>query len=185
VTANIARPLGATTTEHRVYIEGRTPQPAVASPRLAPTPTHTRTRFRAFGAGHSSCFVAPAMDERASTQRNSFIRLQPAVVMLVRVASWEESPLCLHDLPARVVRVRHPLPARERIRITKPAVIIVGAGVRPKDFELLVDEAYFLGAAVMQLGQVPPSRLRLWIGLMLDKVGQRRTAQTQPMRAAK
>jgi len=124
------------------------------------------------------------MDERTPTQRSSFVRYQPHVVMLVRVASWEESPLCLDDLPARVVRVRHPLPARERIRITKPAVIIVGAGVRPKDFELLVDEAYFLGAAVMQLGQVPPGRLRVWIGLTLEQVGQRRAAQTQRMRAA-
>jgi len=123
------------------------------------------------------------MDERPSTQRDSFFRLQPAVVMLVRVASWEESPLCLQDLPARVVRVRHPLPARERMRIMKPAVIIVGASVRPKDFELLVDEAYGLDAAVMQLGQVPFGKLRLWIDMMLDKVGQRR-APTQRMRAA-
>ena len=123
------------------------------------------------------------MDERASTQRNSFFRLQPPVVMLVRVASWEESPLCLQDLPARVVRVRHPLPARERMRIMKPAVIVVGASVRPKDFELLVDEAYGLDAAVMQLGQVPFGKLRLWIDMMLDKVGQRR-APTQRMRAA-
>jgi hypothetical protein len=122
------------------------------------------------------------MDEGAPTQRSSFIRL-PAVVMLVRVASWEESPLCLHDVPARIVRVRHPMPARERMRITKPAVIIVGAGVRPKDFELLVEEAYALDAAVMQLGQVPYGKLRMWIGMMLDKVGQRR-APTQRMRAA-
>jgi hypothetical protein len=97
--------------------------------------------------------------------------------MLVRIEPWEESMLLLRDLHTRVIRVRHPLPACERMRVTKPAVIIVGASVRPRDFELLVDEAYELRAAVLQVGQVPFGKLRTWIAMALDKVSQRRAAE--------
>jgi hypothetical protein len=111
------------------------------------------------------------------TKRDSYVRLQPEVVMLVRIEPWEESMIPLRDMHARVVRVRHPLPACERMRIQKPAVIIVGAGVRTQDFELLVDEAYELRAAVLQVGQVPIGKLRTWIATVLDRVRQRRAAE--------
>jgi hypothetical protein len=117
------------------------------------------------------------MEQAPSTKRDSYVRLQPDVVMLVRIEEWEESMLLLRDLNTKVVRVRHPLPAVERMRVQKPAVIIVGASVRPKDFELLVDEAYELRAAVLQVGQVPFGKLRTWIAMALDKVRQRRTAE--------
>lgn len=117
------------------------------------------------------------MDFLPPSPRDSFVRLQPDAVMLVRVEPWEESMLLLRDLGAEVVRVRHPLPACERMRVTKPAVIIVGAGVRAKDFELMVDEAYELRAAVLQIGHVPFGKLRSWIATALDKVRERRAAE--------
>jgi hypothetical protein len=119
------------------------------------------------------------MEQLPSSPRDSFVAIKPDVVMLVRIEPWEESMLLLRDMNAHVVRVRHPLPACERMRVTKPAVIIVGASVRPKDFELLVDEAYELRAAVLQVGQVPFGKLRTWIGLALDKVRQRRAAEEE------
>jgi hypothetical protein len=119
------------------------------------------------------------MDQAPPTVRDSFVRLQPDVVMLVRVEAWEEQMLLLRDLGAQVVRVRHPLPACERMRVVKPAVIIVGAGVRTKDFELMVDEAYELRAAVLQMGQVPFGRLRTWIATALDRVRARRKAEAE------
>lgn len=117
------------------------------------------------------------MEQMHPAKRDSFVRLQPDVVMLVRVEAWEEQMLLLRDVGARVVRVRHPLPACDRMRVTKPAVIIVGAGVRPQDFERLVDEAYELRAAVLQVGHVPWGRLRAWIATALDKVRERRAAE--------
>ncbi len=70
--------------------------------------------------------------------------------------------------------MKHPMPARERMRVTRPAVVIAGAGVRTRDFELLVDEAYELRAAVLQLGQVPPKKLQEWIEKAIDTVRARR-----------
>ena len=117
------------------------------------------------------------MEQAPSTKRDSYVGLRPDVVMLVRIEPWEESMLLLRELNTQVVRVRHPLPACERMRVQKPAVIIVGASVQPRDFELLVDEAYELRAAVLQVGQVPFGKLRSWIAMALDKVRQRRTAE--------
>ncbi len=117
------------------------------------------------------------MEPMPPTKRDSFVRIQPDVVMLVRVEPWEESMLLLRDLDVQVVRVRHPLPACERMKVTKPSVVIVGAGVRTKDFELIVDEAYELRAAVLQVGQVPWGKLRAWVTMALDKVRQRREAE--------
>jgi hypothetical protein len=117
------------------------------------------------------------MEQAPLTKRDSYVRIQPQSVMLVRIEPWEESMLLLRDLNTQVIRVRHPLPACERMRVTKPAVIIVGASVRPRDFELLVDEAYELRAAVLQVGQVPFGKLRTWIAMALDKVSQRRAAE--------
>lgn len=123
------------------------------------------------------------MEQMRPAHRDSFVGIKADMVMLVRVEPWEESMLLLQDVNAGVVRVRHPLPACERMRVMKPAVVIVGAGVRPKDFELIVDEAYELRAAVLQVGQVPWGKLRAWIAMALDKVRGRReaeVAQQQP-----
>lgn len=119
------------------------------------------------------------MEPMLPSKRNSFVRIQPDVVMLVRVEPWEEAMLLLRDLDVEVVRVRHPLPACERMKITKPSLIIVGAGVRTKDFELVVDEAYELRAAVLQVGQVPWGKLRTWMNMALDKVRERRAAELE------
>jgi len=114
--------------------------------------------------------------EPPRTSRESFFRPKQEAVMLVRVEPWEEGPLLLRELPVRVLRVRHPIPACARMRLTRPAVVVAGARVREADFELLVDEAYGLHAAVMQVGQVPWSNLRTWIATALDQVRRRRAA---------
>ena len=119
------------------------------------------------------------MEQVRSALRNSFVGIKVDEVMLVRVEPWEESMLLLQDIEANVVRVRHPLPACERMRVVKPAVIIVGASVRAKDFGLIIDGAYELRAAVLQVGQVPWGKLRAWIGMALDKVRERRAAELE------
>ena len=118
------------------------------------------------------------MEQMPPAKRHSYVRLQPDVVMLVRMEAWEEQMLLLRDITAEVVRVRHPLPACDRMRVMKPAVIIVGASVRPADFERVVDEAYELRAAVLQVGHVPWGKLREWIGTALERVRERRAAET-------
>lgn len=137
------------------------------------------TWFRALGGGIARALYPVAMEQSVAAKRVSYVDIKTDdVVMLVRVEAWEESMLLLQDIDARVVRVRHPLPACERMRVQKPAVIIVGASVRPKDFELLVDEAYELRAAVLQVGQVPWGKLRAWVGMALEKIRSRRAAET-------
>jgi hypothetical protein len=73
-------------------------------------------------------------------------------VLLVRVAADEEADSGVNELALRVLRVRHPLPARERIRVMRPSLIVVGRGVREVDVDLLRDGAREIGAETLELG---------------------------------
>jgi len=49
-----------------------------------------------------------------------------------------------------VLYVRHPLPACERIRVTKPLVVVIGPSVRSFDVDLVVEAASLVSAPVIE-----------------------------------
>ena len=46
--------------------------------------------------------------------------------------------------------MRHPLPACERIRVTKPLVVVIGPSVRSFDVDLVVEAASLVSAPVIE-----------------------------------
>ena len=106
------------------------------------------------------------------------LRVEPPAVMLVRIAAGEEPrELALDDLFVRVLRVRHPVPACQRIRITRPHVVIFGESVRLADRALLLEEAKLVGAAVLPLSSmINRQALGAWLRNAMELVAQRRAA---------
>jgi hypothetical protein len=85
----------------------------------------------------------------------SGLRLKASTCILLVRAHPDEEARCLaalDDLTARVLRVRHPLPACQRIRVVRPTVVVVGRGVRDEDARLLIDAAREAGSEVVELG---------------------------------
>ena len=85
--------------------------------------------------------------------RISGVWLKGPCVMLVRIEAGAELPE--FDLEGRrleVVRVRHPLPACQRMSILRPRIVVVGESVREWDVALLQAQAKKIGAAVLRLG---------------------------------
>ncbi len=73
-------------------------------------------------------------------------------VLLVRIAEGEEPPeLKLHELPVRVLRTRHPLPACVRIRVVHPHVVVVGRSVMPGFLPELLRAARAVKAELIDL----------------------------------
>jgi hypothetical protein len=97
--------------------------------------------------------------------------------MLVRNDSGHEpEELGLSELPIRVLRVRHPLPACVRMRIVVPEAVLVGPSVQPRDLALLMDVAYETQTAIMPLAHmVGHCALRPWLLRMIDVVRERRS----------
>lgn len=80
-------------------------------------------------------------------------RRKAASVMLVRVDPAEEAQrFDPSEFADSVLRVVHPLPACERMRIMRPFVIIVGSAVFDRDVELLTKAAREIGCEVVELG---------------------------------
>lgn len=102
--------------------------------------------------------------DRPASHPISGLRLKAsACILLVRVPADDEAACvaALDDMTARVLRVRHPLPACERVRVVRPAVVVIGRGVRDDDARLLIDAAREAGAEVVELGAfVAPRALR-------------------------
>jgi hypothetical protein len=98
--------------------------------------------------------------------------------MLVRIEPGEEpKELGIDNLPVRVLRVRHPLPACQRMHVTRPLVVLVGEGVRKPDVHLLIEEAQRIRAAVLPLGPlVHRSSLGAWLQDAMQVAFQRRAA---------
>ena len=97
--------------------------------------------------------------------RISHVQIRMPCVMLVRVdPGGEPEELRVDELPFPVLRVRHPLPACTRVGVMRPAVILVGRSVKPRDFVLLMAAADDVGAAVILLGSlVPDEGLHEWV----------------------
>jgi len=79
-------------------------------------------------------------------------------VLTVRLDDpWAQS--AVQSLGFRVLQVRHPLPACERIRVTQPLAVVVGAAVRPDDQVLIARAAGEVGAPVIVASFAEDSRL--------------------------
>jgi hypothetical protein len=86
-------------------------------------------------------------------------------VMLIRIpAGTEPTGLRLSELPFAVLHVRHPLPACTRISVMRPAVVLVGRSVQPRDFDLVLSAAAGVGASVVLVdGLVDTTKLHDWV----------------------
>jgi len=109
---------------------------------------------------------------------DSFVRVRKPYVMLVRIEPGEEpAALGLRELSGavRVVHVRHPIPACERMRVLRPLVVIVGESVRAWAMPCLEEAATDVDAAVLPLGPlVATEALRDWLRRALERGLERR-----------
>lgn len=98
--------------------------------------------------------------------------------MLVRVAPQEEpEELGLAELGVRVLRVRHPVPACQRMIIMRPLVVIIGESVREADRRMLVEHAQRIEGAALPLGPlVCRPALGKWLRDALRIVAKHRAA---------
>jgi hypothetical protein len=96
-------------------------------------------------------------------------------IMLVRMEPDEEpAELAEHEGAIQLLRTRHPLPAVQRIRITRPSVVLIGAKVRGADSVLLAEAARGISAAVLQMGPlVAREALGDWIRAALQIANER------------
>jgi hypothetical protein len=83
-------------------------------------------------------------------------------VMLVRVKRGdEEDRLGLSALGVRVVRVTHPLPACERMRVLRPSVVVAGPGIGDLDLDRLMEVSRETGIQVIAMAAfVAPAAVR-------------------------
>lgn len=122
--------------------------------------------------------AAPSAPAEPRKKYVSHVRIQVRTpcIMLVRLEPGEEpKELALDDLFVRVLRVRHPLPAVQRMRITRPLVVVLGESVREEDRRLLVEQAHEIGAAILPLGPLVSRRMiGSWLRNAMQLVIERR-----------
>jgi hypothetical protein len=108
--------------------------------------------------------------------RVSYVRIRIASVMLVRIdPGTEPEDLRLDETDLEVLRVRHPVPACTRMRVMRPAVVLVGKSVKPRDFILLLRAADDIGAEVFLVDAVAPAEgLHAWVVRIAGAVQARR-----------
>jgi hypothetical protein len=88
--------------------------------------------------------VRPPFQSGVHYQRRAAVR-----ILTVRLDDpWMHA--AVESVGAEVLRVRHPLPACERIRVNEPAVVVVGPTVQWRDYLLLVAAAASVGAAIIE-----------------------------------
>ena len=110
-------------------------------------------------------------EAEAATKRISYVRIRPRIMLVrierqdVQAANWG-----LEDLDAEVLHVKHPLPACERMRVTRPVIVIIGEEVRPVDVAFIKRAARETGARVVQIGPLlVRDSLRSWIRTALSE----------------
>ncbi len=115
------------------------------------------------------------------TRPTSQIHVRPPQVLLVCLEPGEEpTELGIQDLPVRVLRVRHPLPACTRIRAVRPYAVIIGSRVKPWALPLLADAARDAGAEVLELTSlIARSALGSWVSGAIERVSLRRTEKVR------
>jgi hypothetical protein len=96
-------------------------------------------------------------------------------VLLVHVDPDDEAEtLGLDELAVRILRVRHPLPACERIRVVRPLAVVIGHGVRGLDLDLVRDAAHEVGGEIVELEAVARSALREEVRRAVDRASKRK-----------
>ena len=106
------------------------------------------------------------MERDAQRRFSSDVRVTRPYLMLVQV-EHEEEPAGLTDLPVRVVRVRHPVPAFVRMRVLKPCVVIVGRAVTVGYLPELFRAAREIDAKLMDAKMASGDGLRSALASML------------------
>jgi hypothetical protein len=100
------------------------------------------------------------------SQFPSGVRFAPSfTVLTVRIG--EPSVYgAIERLGLQVLRVRHPLPACQRIRVTRPIAVIVGPTIRAADMDCIAQAAAEVEARMVELTVVGEDRL----GAVLQRV---------------
>lgn len=116
--------------------------------------------------------------------RISHVQIKTPSIMLVRIdPGHEPHDLRLDEMPYKVLRVRHPLPACTRVEVMRPAVVLVGRSVQPRDFVLLIAASDAVGAAVMLVGALTsPGGLHEWVTQTVCAIQARRDEIAQQRR---
>jgi hypothetical protein len=117
------------------------------------------------------CTIDMAFAEaEATTRRISYVRIRPRI-MLVRIEPKTSQEWGLKELDAEVLNVKHPLPACERMKVTRPVIVIVGEDIRPVDVAFIKRTARETGARVVQIGPLlVRDSLRNWLRTALAEV---------------
>jgi hypothetical protein len=122
--------------------------------------------------------LSSALGGRAAVGYQSDVRLRKPCIMLVGIdAGAEPAELGLEDLAGslRVVRVRYPLPACERMLVVRPLVVILGQSVREWALPVLEKTTKEIDATLLQLGPlVVRDALRDWLRRALETTMARR-----------
>ncbi len=135
-------------------VEQEPPASSVSRPlaRLAMGPATHRQRQDARDGSSEDPEERPISEARRKTPCLMLVRVEPAEEAAARLE--------LGRLSARVLRVRSALPACERMRIMRPAVIIIGPTVSERDVEALGAVAREIGCLVVELAvYVAPAAL--------------------------
>ena len=113
----------------------------------------------------------------SAPRRDSYIRMR-RVIMLVRIERGEEPEELLRlNEECQLLRVRYALPACERMRITRPLVVVLGPNVREWDVVHLERTATEIDATMIQLGpMIVPGSLQGWLTEAMEESQRLRTA---------
>jgi hypothetical protein len=102
-------------------------------------------------------------------------------VMLVRVDDPEIAQIAT-AVASRVLRVRHPIPACQRVGVTRPLVIVLGPNVRSADAHLVLEAADQVSAEVVYLwNPVDPECFERDLNEAFMLAARRRFAAAQAM----
>jgi len=93
------------------------------------------------------------------SELRSGVRFAPSfTVLTVRIGEPSVYEAIEH-LGLQVLRVRHPLPACQRILVTRPIAVIVGPTIRAADMDSIAQAAAEVGARVVEVSMVGEDRL--------------------------
>jgi hypothetical protein len=89
----------------------------------------------------------------------------------VRIERAAEPPEWgLDELNVEVLRVRHPLPACQRMEVTRPLIVVLGEEVRAVDVAFVKRTAREIGARVVQLSALlARDSFGKWLRATLDE----------------
>jgi hypothetical protein len=140
------------------------------------------THLRAITEADLGGVIADALRaELLARQPITQLRLRKATSIMLVVVDDAEQAVTIDwtELAHRVLRVRQPIPACERMRIMRPRVVVVGPTVAGRDVEQLRDTAREIGCEVVELRPfVGRDALRDAVCRAVDRASSRRSDRT-------